>query len=57
VLSLVTGFLATIPAWCAASSQVEHQHRGARTTRLRRPPHARSSCATGVHRIPHPTFV
>ena len=52
MLSSVTGFFATVARSSSCCSRTWRQHRGARTTRLRRPRHARSSFARPrVHRI------
>jgi hypothetical protein len=60
VLSPVTGLFVTVRQRdCRGNRrQLERQHRGVRTTRLRRPKIARSSSAQNFgHRIPRPTSV
>jgi len=56
VISPVTGFLATVTSQ-DSSRKAWRQHRGARTTRLRRPRQSRSSVVTSASTASHRTFV
>jgi len=57
VLSPVNGSFATVAPEKLASQRTWRQHRGVRTTRLRRTFHARSSCARFASTASHRAFV